>query len=108
MALQTQHPVARLAPAAAARAPAQGRQGLGAAPPLAEPSAGGAGYRPRRLARLVYIVALVLLLITAFWTVDSFTGEIHTEWTLDNIVTVLTGSRLPDGHPAHAVASRSP
>lgn len=41
---------------------------------------------------VVYIVALVLLLITAFWSVDSFTGQIRTEWTLDNIVTVLTGS----------------
>jgi len=41
---------------------------------------------------LVYIVALILLLVTAFWTVDSFTGEIVTDWTLDNIVTVLTGS----------------
>jgi putative spermidine/putrescine transport system permease protein len=41
---------------------------------------------------LVYVVALVALLITAFWTVDSFTGQIKTEWTLDNIITVLTGS----------------
>ncbi|WP_230206492.1 ABC transporter permease [Microbacterium gorillae] len=41
---------------------------------------------------VVYIVALVLLLITAFWQVDSFTGQIRTEWTLDNIVTVITGS----------------
>jgi putative spermidine/putrescine transport system permease protein len=41
---------------------------------------------------LVYIVALVLLLVTAFWTVDSFTGEIVTDWTLDNIITVVTGS----------------
>jgi len=41
---------------------------------------------------IVYIVALVLLLVTAFWTVDSFTGEISQEWTLENIVTVLTGS----------------
>jgi len=40
---------------------------------------------------IVYIVALVLLLVTAFWTVDSFTGEISQEWTLDNIITVLTG-----------------
>ena len=37
-------------------------------------------------------MALVLLLVTAFWTVDCFTGEIITEWTLDNIITVLTGS----------------
>ncbi len=41
---------------------------------------------------LVYIVALVLLLITAFWSVDSFTGQIITEWTLDNIITVVTGA----------------
>jgi len=41
---------------------------------------------------LVYIVALVLLLVTAFWSVDSFTGQISQTWTLDNIVTVLTGS----------------
>ena len=41
---------------------------------------------------VVYIVALVALLVTAFWTVDSFTGEISQEWTLDNIITVLTGS----------------
>ncbi len=41
---------------------------------------------------VVYIVALVLLLITAFWSVDSFTGQVRTEWTLDNIIKVLTGS----------------
>ncbi|MFC9558980.1 ABC transporter permease [Agromyces sp. NPDC056965] len=41
---------------------------------------------------VVYIVALVLLLVTAFWSVDSFTGEITTEFTLDNIVEVVTGS----------------
>lgn len=41
---------------------------------------------------IVYIVALALLLVTAFWSVDSFTGEITTEFTLDNIVEVLTGS----------------
>lgn len=41
---------------------------------------------------VVYIVALVLLLVTAFWQVDSFTGEIITEWTLDNVITVLTGA----------------
>lgn len=41
---------------------------------------------------VVYIVALVLLLVTAFWRVDSFTGEITTDWTLDNIIEVVTGS----------------
>src|SRR5664279_3417998 len=41
---------------------------------------------------LVYIAALAALLITAFWSVDAFTGQVSTTWTLDNIVTVLTGS----------------
>lgn len=41
---------------------------------------------------LVYVVALAALLITAFWTVDSFTGQVRTEFTLDNIITVVTGS----------------
>lgn len=41
---------------------------------------------------VVYIVALVLLLVTAFWSVDSFTGEITTEFTLDNIIEVVTGT----------------
>ncbi|SEN22355.1 ABC transporter permease [Cryobacterium sp. TMT1-3] len=41
---------------------------------------------------LVYIAALAALLITALWTVDSFTGQISHTWTLDNIVAVLTGS----------------
>ena len=39
---------------------------------------------------LIYIVALVALLITAFWTVDSFTGQIHMTWSLDNIQSVFT------------------
>lgn len=41
---------------------------------------------------LVYIVALAALLVTAFWSVDSFTGEISTTFTLDNFVTVFTGA----------------
>lgn len=41
---------------------------------------------------LVYIAALAALLVTAFWTVDSFTGTVSIEWNLDNIVTVLTGA----------------
>lgn len=41
---------------------------------------------------LIYIAALVALLITALWRVDSFTGDIRMEWTLDNVVTVLTGA----------------
>lgn len=41
---------------------------------------------------LVYVAALAALLVTAFWTTDSFTGEVRTEFTLDNIVAVVTGS----------------
>lgn len=41
---------------------------------------------------LVYVVALAALLVTALWTVDSFTGQISQTWTLDNIITVVTGS----------------
>ncbi len=41
---------------------------------------------------LVYVAALAALLITALWTVDSFTGQISQSWTLDNIITVVTGS----------------
>ena len=41
---------------------------------------------------LVYVAALAALLITALWTVDSFTGQISQTWTLDNIVAVVTGS----------------
>jgi putative spermidine/putrescine transport system permease protein len=41
---------------------------------------------------IVYIVALALLLVTAFWSVDSFTGAINTTFTLDNIIEVVTGS----------------
>lgn len=50
---------------------------------------------------VVYIIALLALLITAFWTVDSFTGEVRIEWTLKNIVTVVTGSLY------HAVTLRT-
>ncbi|WP_244250855.1 ABC transporter permease [Arthrobacter crystallopoietes] len=41
---------------------------------------------------LVYIAALAALLITALWTVDTFTGKVSTTWTFDNIRTVLTTS----------------
>ena len=41
---------------------------------------------------LVYIAALVALLITALWSVDAFTGEIKTDWTLKNITQFLTGA----------------
>lgn len=41
---------------------------------------------------VVYIVALALLLVTAFWSTDSFTGDIDTSFTLENIVSLFTES----------------
>ncbi|WP_353111294.1 ABC transporter permease [Microbacterium sp.] len=38
----------------------------------------------------VYVVALALLLVTAFWKTDTYTGQIRTEFTLDNVITVVT------------------
>lgn len=40
----------------------------------------------------MYIAALVALLITAFWSVDSFTGNILIEWNVGNVTSVLTES----------------
>lgn len=39
---------------------------------------------------LVYVAALAALLITALWTVDTFTGKVSTTWSFDNIIQVLT------------------
>lgn len=39
---------------------------------------------------LVYIASLVLLLITAFWTIDPFTTQIVQSWNLDNFQIILT------------------
>ena len=41
---------------------------------------------------LIYIVALAALLVTAFWSVDSFTGELNRSFTLDNIREITTES----------------
>lgn len=39
---------------------------------------------------LIYIIALLLLLVTAFWSTDSFTGQVVQEWTLGNFKEVFT------------------
>jgi putative spermidine/putrescine transport system permease protein len=39
---------------------------------------------------LIYLAALVLLLITAFWTIDTFTTKIIQVWNLDNFRVILT------------------
>ncbi len=41
---------------------------------------------------LIYLAALLLLLISAFWTVESFTGNIVHSWTLANFETLFKAS----------------
>src|SRR3954454_21774566 len=41
---------------------------------------------------LVYIGALAVLFVSAFWTVDSFTGKLVHQWTLENFKTVFSTS----------------
>jgi putative spermidine/putrescine transport system permease protein len=38
---------------------------------------------------LIYLAALVLLFISALWTVESFTGSIQHTWTLENFKTLF-------------------
>src|SRR5437870_4968264 len=35
-----------------------------------------------------YVAALVVLFVSAFWTVDAFTGQLVHRWTLDNFRTL--------------------
>jgi putative spermidine/putrescine transport system permease protein len=39
---------------------------------------------------IAYLGALAALFIAAFWTADSFTGEVVRSWTLDNFRTLVT------------------
>jgi putative spermidine/putrescine transport system permease protein len=39
---------------------------------------------------LIYLTSLVLLLVTAFWTIDTFTTQIVQVWNLDNFRIILT------------------
>jgi putative spermidine/putrescine transport system permease protein len=39
---------------------------------------------------LIYIVALAALLVTAFWSVDSFTGELNKSLTFENLREITT------------------
>jgi putative spermidine/putrescine transport system permease protein len=41
---------------------------------------------------LIYVVALAALLVTAFWSVDSFTGELNRSFTLANLREITTES----------------
>jgi putative spermidine/putrescine transport system permease protein len=37
----------------------------------------------------IYLAALVVLFVSAFWSVDDFTGELVHSWTLDNFRTIV-------------------
>ena len=39
---------------------------------------------------LLYLAALVVLLVSAFWSVDPFTTELVHDWNLDNFKTIFT------------------
>ncbi len=39
---------------------------------------------------LVYVAALLALFVTAFWNMDSFTGEVRVQWNIDNFVQLFT------------------
>lgn len=41
---------------------------------------------------LVYVAALLMLLVTAFWTIDEFTGNTQVAFNLDNIASLFTDS----------------
>jgi len=38
---------------------------------------------------LIYLAALAILFVSAFWRVDSFTGDIVHDWNLDNFKTIV-------------------
>jgi putative spermidine/putrescine transport system permease protein len=38
----------------------------------------------------IYLASLVLLLVTAFWTIDTFTTQIVQVWNLDNFQTIIS------------------
>ena len=60
---------------------------------------------------VIYLASLVVMLVTAFWTVNPFTNVLEHTWTLANFHQLFT-SHLPDDHRAHGRSwrrsSRSP
>jgi putative spermidine/putrescine transport system permease protein len=38
---------------------------------------------------LIYLAALAILFVSAFWRVDSFTGDVVHQWSLDNFKTIV-------------------
>ena len=58
------------------------------------PAAGGALLLapPMGWMVIIYLASLAVLLISAFWSVNSFTGDIVHSWSLDNFRTLLTSN----------------
>ena len=50
---------------------------------------------------VAYLGSLAVLLVSAFWTTNAFTGAVVHTFTSDNIVRVLTDAGVPDGDRAH-------
>ncbi|WP_081709790.1 ABC transporter permease [Arthrobacter sp. 35W] len=94
MALQTQQPGATPGPAAgpAAGAVPRARANKFSALLFRSPRLRLAGLitAPAGWLVVIYIAALAALLITALWTVDTFTGKVSTTWTFDNVIQVVT------------------
>src|SRR3954469_5692070 len=44
----------------------------------------------------IYIAALVVLFLSAFWTVDPFTGEVVHNWGLENFKTIFQSGTYVD------------
>lgn len=45
---------------------------------------------------LIYLLALVALFVSAFWTVDPFTSQVVHHWTFDNFRTIFESSAYRD------------
>ena len=50
---------------------------------------------------VAYLGSLAVLLVSAFWSTNSFTGAVVHTFTTDNIVRVLTDDGVPHRHAAH-------
>lgn len=90
MALPTRHPAPGAPPAASAVPPPKANKFSALLHRSPRLRLAGLITAPAGWLVLVYIAALAALLITAFWTVDTFTGKVSTVWTTENVVTVLT------------------
>ena len=63
--------------------------------------------RPLAWVVLLYLGSLALMFVSAFWSLDDFTGQLVREFTLDNFEQLLPGRVVPDrGDPDHRRSRR--